>query len=296
VPTAIVKGVGYVSCFTIDDAWTYWQDTARGGLFRANKVDGTDQATLAPYANGYTLVADSSALYWTSGVDLWRLEKGTSQRVSIAQVTTSISSIRVDPPTVFFTESDSDGGVFSVLADGGSLVSIAAHQVDAKSIAVDSAALFFIAGSKIWQVGRGGLPAAGTLSAPVVSPSGLAIDSTSVYWSDLGYYYTAGQYVDGGIASTARMGIAGRTDLALSQPNISSLAIDDSYVYWAMGGAVVDGGAPTGELHRVPKGGGPEVVLVRQQDFPHGLAVDNEAIYWLEGGTNTIWRLAKYAP
>jgi len=64
----------------------------------------------------------------------------------------------------------------------------------------------------------------------------------------------------------------------------SSLAQDDSYLYWTDAFA-------QGTIHRVDKLSGTDSVLVTQSDFPSAIAVDDIALYF--GDSNGLWRSSK---
>jgi hypothetical protein len=77
----------------------------------------------------------------------------------------------------------------------------------------------------------GGTPI--TLAAEQVSPSSLAVDAFSVYWT------IGAERFSGGAVMKAPLGGGTATRLALAQDNPSSIVVDDTSVYWATSQAVM---------------------------------------------------------
>lgn len=149
------------------------------------------------------------------------------------------------------------------------------------------------------------------LIAAIVTPGGLAVDDDRVYWTTT--------VTPGSIYSAAKDG-SDRRVLATGQTLPLRLAIDDAYVYWGNGGAgglrrVAKGGGPdvvvattsgalidigtdaTGiyfvdlygnAIRRAPRDapdGGFAPAIVNGQDYPWGMAIDDDAVTWTTRGT-----------
>lgn len=99
--------------------------------------------------------------------------------------------------------------------------------------------------------------------------SGLAIDSTNLYWTNL----------DGSVMTMTLQGsspIALATGLA-TRP--SSIAVDEAYVYWTNLGSLE---TPTdGSVMKVPLDGGPATILASGQYAASAIAVDADRVYWV---------------
>jgi hypothetical protein len=116
-------------------------------------------------------------------------------------------------------------------------------------------------------------------------PSAIAVDSTSVYWTDLGP-------LGGGKAairlpgSVMKVPIGGGAPIELAATQVwpGAIAVDAANVYWTTGSgpyppALADGGVEGGAVSKVPLDGGTAVTLV-SAPMPGGIAVDANSLYW----------------
>jgi hypothetical protein len=98
------------------------------------------------------------------------------------------------------------------------------------------------------------------------------LDAAWIYWSD-----------DEGILRTAKH--SGQTTRLVSERGISSLAVDDCFVYWT--------NILQGAIRRVSKeGGDPQLVGASRE--PRAIKVDDSSIYWVSAGE--VFRLETGAP
>ena len=83
-------------------------------------------------------------------------------------------------------------------------------------------------------------------------------------------------------------GIVVLAEAVLHSARISSVAVDDAFVYWADG--------YNNRVLRTPLGGGPAAVLASSgTPDPYGLVVDSNYLYWASGGGQRILRCPKDA-
>lgn len=111
----------------------------------------------------------------------------------------------------------------------------------------------------------------------IQQPSGLAVDSTGVYWTNIAGPMTNGSVkkvgLNGGAVSTLVSGLGG----------IGRLVVDSQNAYWSdLGG---------GSLGSVALKGGPIVSIAVGQKEPIGIALDPTSVYWVNaanigGGLN----------
>jgi hypothetical protein len=111
-------------------------------------------------------------------------------------------------------------------------------------------------------------------------PDTIALDGTRAYWTNA----LAGPG-DGVVRAALDEPHVPSTLASIASPG--ALALDDAFVYFA--------GRADGSIHKVPKGGGPDVVLVvGQPRQPRALAVDDKRVYFVDevsagGKTGVMW-------
>jgi len=152
------------------------------------------------------------------------------------------------------------------------------------------------------------------------NPNRIVTDGTYIWWVNWG----GGQVRRGTLTSAMPI------NLATSQGELLSVAVDDTYAYWTSGnpsnlirrglkgetsspvtlaseqtstpiGLAVDGthvyfaSADAGTVSRVAKSGSPATVelLATGQGYPSFMAVDATAVYWTNRDGGQVMRLAK---
>jgi hypothetical protein len=96
----------------------------------------------------------------------------------------------------------------------------------------------------------------------------MAIDATSVYWTDCG---------DPDLGRVQKVSKAGGPVVPLASGNrLSGIAVDSTNVYWVAG--TTD--ASSGSIMIVPVAGGTPTVLAPESGEPAHIAVDASFVYW----------------
>jgi hypothetical protein len=108
----------------------------------------------------------------------------------------------------------------------------------------------------------------GKASSGVAVPHDIRMDGTDVYWVDY----------DLGTVSKSPLSSISATQLAGSETNPSSLAVDSGYAYWC--------NANSGAIRRVATGGG-SVTTVASPGFVDGLVADANNVYYALSGKIT---------
>jgi hypothetical protein len=119
------------------------------------------------------------------------------------------------------------------------------------------------------------------------SPGSIAVDATSLYWTNLGAL-GGGKTAIRSPGSVAKMPIGGGTPITLATGQILpfGIVVDATSAYWADQGdsADVPPGVPAGgSLLKVPLAGG-DVVTLASGQRPGGLAIDLTNLYWTNQG------------
>lgn len=240
--------------------------TCSGGTCTAPVVLATETAL--------TLAVDAAYAYWgNSAGEIRRVAKTGGQPVTLATVdNTYPSSLAVDSQNVYWIApsngtGDADASVLQTSLDGGGAVIALGLQLEYPwNIAVSSTTVFWTTTDgtdAVMSVPIGG----GTLTPFALGSTGefspIAIDADNLYWST--------------DTATYQEPLAGGQALSIG-PAPAALAVDDSYVYFALNGS------PTGSIVRVPIGGGAQTTIAsgRLPDLM-AIAVDATRVYWIEG-------------
>jgi len=114
-----------------------------------------------------------------------------------------------------------------------------------------------------------------TLASAQGYAAGLAVNGTSVYWSNAN---------DGTVMKVPISG-GPLTQLASGQANPSSIAVDAANVYWA--------NFNTGTVMKVPSAGGSPVTIASGQAGPAWIAIDSMNVYWANESGNSVASVPK---
>ena len=112
----------------------------------------------------------------------------------------------------------------------------------------------------------------------------LAVDETSVYWTDLG---TGDPAWSGRVYRAPIAG--GKVDTISDAPSPIAIALDADTVYWTSSPST------SGRVLAQKKSGGATVVLAKEQHSPRTLTVDAKYAYWTNEGDADVFRTEKVA-
>jgi hypothetical protein len=170
------------------------------------------------------------------------------------------------------------GKVFSVPTTGGAATPISLTENLPDKIVSDGTNIYYTDWTRIRYLSvAGGSPS--TLPIPAATnqfatPTGIAVDSTYVYWSN-----------QGGPRGSATIWRANKTDgsnptqlVMTPADSIQSITIDATTIYFTSN----YGGGNMG-VYSIPIGGGSATTLAGTEMFPGMITSDANAIYWLDG-------------
>jgi hypothetical protein len=195
--------------------------------------------------------------------------------VTLASGLNSPGRLAVDSTSVYFTDSNT---LMEVPVSGG-----------APAILGQTPGAFAVASGVVyWADWAGGtlnkMPLHGgtvvTLASSQDHPSAVAVDSSSVYWTNSG----CADWTNCGTVVTVPISGGTPTTLASGQYSPSRIVVDATSVYWVNDGAVEVSTPHYTTLMKIPIGGGTPISLASPgQILPIGgddIAVDTAYVYW----------------
>jgi hypothetical protein len=237
------------------------------------------------------LAVDAQSIYWGSGGPAGGIEKTTlGQSLSTAELIGGQAwtrTIALDSDNVYWNDSTAPGTVMK-LPKGGYYKGTPSTPVSAplpiindsdlpEGIAVDASGVYYTtlfddeSGGAIKKTDVNGGNAA-TLAVGSFNPYFLALDDTSVYFTD---YNSAAN-----VMKTSKAPGGPVTVLASGQSFPYDIKVDATSVYWV--------NFSGGQVMKVGKNGGTPVALASQQSQPINLAVDSSGVFWDNFGAGTV--------
>ena len=285
----------------VDNTNVYWTNSGSPGVPSIMKVaiSGGTPTTLAEVSGGppQGVAVDPTSVYWTNtpvegtgAVMKLALAGGTP--TTLASGSLAPSGIAVDGTSVYWAAGDyadtvERGYVLRLSLDGGTPVTLASYSYppwsDGSSIVVDATNAYWTTVSSVMKVPLAGGTPVTLASDPTMAPASVAVDDTSVYWSER----TADQGPDGppGTGAVMKVPIGGGEPMTLvsgsNQPG--AIVVDNTSVYWT---------GSDGSVMKTPLAGGTSTTLVSDLVNMASIAVDSTSVYWVnyaaDGGVMKI--------
>lgn len=217
---------------------------------------------------------------------------GGGPATTLASGLMNAATVAVDATHVYWTESadglsDPNAGVTSVkkvALAGGAVTTIASrtgqpNSVGTSSIGVAAEGVFWTESNATAQslltVGLGGGAVTTLATAATNYPNALALDATTVYFTDVG-----GGTNFGAVRAVPKGG-GSPTDVATGLPGPWAIAVDSTSVYWT--------DTWDGAIRKAPKVGGSPTTLASGGSTATTagvIAVDGSGVYFIAGGAN----------
>jgi len=221
----VVKGLDSPEGLAIYESTLFWSDFQDGAIYTSPSSGGTGTKLVTGENYPYRVAADGNYVYWTN--------EGTAD---------------ASPPdgSVARYQYTAATGTPEVLATAQDVPRAIALDVDSNGVTQALYWATFSATGAIMRVQLGGATpgAPEVVAGSLASPNGIALDATSVYWTNRD---------DGTVMKLAKSAPAGTkpTVLAQSQQGPGSIAVDSTNLYWVNEGS---SSAQSGAILKLAKG------------------------------------------
>jgi hypothetical protein len=277
-PFTLATGLVNPDWLALDDEDVYWTEGAYGaatGVVKKVPLCGGAVVTLASgQTNPGALALDATRLYWISGGQILKVDK-MGGPVSTLQSGTTADDLVVHGSFVYWGAEGPTAEIERTpLAGGAGATVVPGHLVLTSFLAADATSIYWTTGGYEGSLAKAPLaPASGavtTLASGLFNPEQLVVDATSIYWAE-----AADDQGDRG--NVMRMPTSGGTPVTLfgGLTNPVALARDGAFVYWTNRSA-----SPLGKVGRTAVDGSSTTVIAASQEYPSGLAVGPQNLYW----------------
>lgn len=272
----------FPSATAVDGRFLYWLNYDQRAFNRMPKTGAPAQVLASTGSQPRQLQLDETHAYWAEDLPQVRagdrmsaiasVAKDGGQPVELARVEGEITGVAVDQEDVYFT---TWSAVMRVPKTGGTPVELGSSQW-AFAIVTDHQAAY-VADYRAETIRRisktDGMVT--RLADRQRGPRSLTADTTSLYWVTF----------DKRLMRVSKAGGAPAVlleDVGVYDACTNAIAVDASDLYVT---ACCDTGSLTGEIIRVPSGGGTPVVLAKELYKPCNPVTDDTSVYW---GTTTV--------
>jgi hypothetical protein len=270
-----------------DDTHAYWMSPRAGtsNIYRIKLAALGDGGTAEPVATNLAgadlFTANADALFWRSGKQVLSIAKtapGTPAVIASVPGSENLHTFTVDDNYVYYTRRA--GGATPPVTvqrvviggDAGApqqLLQIPSSAGTPGALSADGADLYFFNDASTTTAMLLKLPAAGGAGTPLTAqnqfrPGGITFDKDFLYWTA------------GGVFRARRNGNGATLLASRGNDELSSVAVDDAYVYWTV--------KSTGAVRRVPKGGGTAVTLARMGTADAFVTIAGPWLVWTSDG------------
>jgi hypothetical protein len=267
----------------VDAVNVYWTNSGAGEVMQA-KTDGSSPLKLATGEDSPRAVRVAGGfVYWVSysivGV-LRKVPVGGGAVVDLTPAPASLDLV-VGPSTIWWTREPDDIQSVPIAGDpdGGSVGLLTGNPLS-NGIALDAANVYWV-NRQDGYVKKADFDLTNdTALATGDVPFDIAVDATTVYWTEQGSSPGIGK-----VMKASKTDGSGSLKLAEGQMSPQGIAVDATSVYWA--------NKDDGTIKKAPLGGGAVTTLAEGQKKPIKIAVDATSVYWANTTGDTIMKVAK---
>jgi hypothetical protein len=170
----------------LDSDYVYWSDSSQQGVLKV-PIDGGSPTIIESGKDGGAnnpigIAVDSTSVYWSNNASA--IMKAPLGGGTPTQIATGFAPLVVNTTNIYFTD-PSTTIVMKTPLGGGTSTTLATPPAPygwgaISAMAVDGISVYFTTENGVMKVPVGG--GAVTTMASVLSPTGIAVDATSVYW------------------------------------------------------------------------------------------------------------------
>jgi hypothetical protein len=282
-PIVLATGQSMGYSLVVDGTALYW--TRETGSLHKGSINGAAPTTLATGKSFAELGIDAQHLFWVEygAGSLRRLAKAGGGELALVSGLVLPAHLYVDPSGIFYSDRDAGHVAFSG-KDGSSSKVLAAGLEGPRGVAADATHVYFTdTAGALGRIPRTGGAAQIIAKAPAgFYARSLALDATHVYWraAETGDFPAA----EGYLYKLAKSG--GELEpIADKEPGARGLTLDATHVYFT---SIV-----SGTVSRVRKDGTGRMLLAKGQKQPHSVAVDEQAVYWINWSGGELMKTGK---
>jgi hypothetical protein len=291
-----VPAVGDFACIGVDSQNVYVATgraaNSGGEIYKIPLAGGCPQTIVPNQANPHGVVSDGTNVYWAANGsgEIWKSDTSGANAAAIVTGQNGPLHIAVDANGVYWDNqgnqnaapgsvwrADKSGANAKQLYSGLTAFHVGYLAVDAKSVYFPDPLV-----GTVFSVDKTGAGAAMPLATGQGRPTGVAVDSNSLYWTNQG----GGQVMKLDLKPNAMP-----SALATGQSGPTGLATDGIAAYWANPSVSMQ--VSSGQITKVPVGGGGTTLLASMQNYPDCVAVDATSVYWIDTGGGIASKTAK---
>ena len=283
LPVVLASGLDEPDEIVVDDASVYWVENGSGSVKRVSICGGTVTTLATGQSAPSSIAVDATSVYWINDPDtehgaIVRVAKGGGAAPEILAAALGWVTYIAVGSAAVYGETGI-GTVTRIPLDGGAPTVVVPGNVLVSGLAVDTTRVYWISE---W----GGALAGVLLSAPLTSSTGGAPttlasglnNAQSLVVGAASLYWI--EYDTAYVPNVVSVPAGGGTPGVVAS-NAAAFAIDGADVFW------IRSTSPASAMDDILEGsidGGPPTVLASGQSFPNAIAVNSSGVYWSETG------------